>query len=97
MKKLDGLVKLNILASRILSELELLTSLICKNRTTASDLCKALSIKPQNIRRDVLDKLINNSLLTVCDEGKINTYIRVGYLDLIGFDKLAINKYPNLR
>lgn len=74
------------------------TLMICKNPSTAKELCEVLGVKPQNIRRDVLDKLISGSLLTVCDiKSRSESYLRVAYLDLIGFDKLAVQKYPNLR
>lgn len=71
--------------------------IICKNPTTAKELCDALGIKQPNIRRYVLDKLLD-SLLTVCDENsKRVTYKRVAYLDMIGFDKKAAGKYPSLK
>lgn len=71
--------------------------IICKKPTSAKDISDALGIKPQNFRRDVLNKL-GESLLRVCDErgGRI-TYVRAEYLDTIGFDKKAIAQYPGLK
>ncbi len=72
--------------------------IVCKKPTTAKELCDALSIKQPNIRRDVLSKLLDKSLLILHDDkARRESYLRVGYLDLIGFDKLAVKKYPNLK
>lgn len=72
--------------------------IICKNPSTAKELCEALGVKQPNIRRDVLDRLLGGALLTICDiKGRSESYLRVAYLDLIGFEKLAIAKYPDLR
>jgi hypothetical protein len=71
--------------------------IICKNPITAKELCDSLGVKPPNIRRDVLDRLVGASLLTVCDERGRKLYQRVGFLDFIGFDRIAMTKYPDLR
>lgn len=72
--------------------------MICKKPTSAKELCDILDIKKQNIRKQVIDKLIEGSLLTVYETiGRSKFYVRVAYLDLINFDKLAEKKYPNLK
>ena len=72
--------------------------LICKEPKTAKDLCDALSIKPPNIRKQIIDKLVNASLLTVVDKrGQSEKYQRAMFLDTVGFDKKAVVKFPNLK
>ena len=72
--------------------------MICKNPTTAKELCETLSVKAPNIRKQVIDKLVDGSLLTVGEtKGRSELYVRVAYLDLINFDKLAEKKYPELK
>lgn len=73
------------------------TLIICKTPTSAKKLCDALGVKQPNIQRDVISKLID-SLLTKCDvSGRSIAYKRASYLDTIGFDKKAVDKYPNLK
>ena len=72
--------------------------ILCKEPKTAKDLCENLGIKPSNIRKQIIDKLIDASLLTVADKkGQSEVYRRELYLDMIGFDQAAIKKYPNLK
>lgn len=72
--------------------------MICKTPTTAKGLCEALGIKPSNIRKQIINKLIDGSLLTIAEvKGQSALYVRVAYLDLINFDKLAEKKYPELK
>lgn len=68
--------------------------IICKTPTSSGELANQLGIKPQNINRDIVNKL--KSLLTRIDDRKNIYYQRVQYLDLIGFDELAIKSYPEL-
>ena len=71
--------------------------ILCKESKTAKVLSDALEIKQQNFLRDIYNKL-GDSLLRRRDEGNGRiTYIRTEYLDTIGFDKIAANKYPNLK
>ena len=71
---------------------------ICKEPNTAKDLCDKLGIKAPNIRKQVIDKLIEASLLTVADKkGQREVYRRAFFLDMIGFDQAAFRKYPDLR
>ena len=71
--------------------------ILCKESKTAKVLSDALEIKQQNFLRDIYNKL-GDSLLRRRDEGNGRiTYIRAEYLDTIGFDKIAANKYPNLK
>ncbi len=73
------------------------TLIICKQPTTMKELCDSLGVKLPNLRRDVLNKLLE-SLLTEIDDGtKFIKFKRIAYLDLIGFDKKASEKYPNLK
>lgn len=72
--------------------------IICKEPNTAKELCDKLRIKAPNIRKQVIDKLIDASLLTVADKkGQREVYRRAFFLDMIGFDQAALKKYPNLR
>ncbi len=72
--------------------------IICSSPRSAQELADSLGIKKQNIRKQVIDKLIDGSLLTVAEtKGRSTYYVRVPYLDLIGFDKQAIKKYPGLK
>ena len=72
--------------------------MICSKPTSAKELCESLDIKKQNIRKQILDKLIDGSLLTIAEtKGRSDLYMRVAYLDLINFDKQAIKKYPALK
>lgn len=72
--------------------------MICKKPTSAKELCESLGVKKQNIRKLVIDKLVEGSLLTVGEtQGRSDLYVRVAYLDLINFDKLATRKYPDLK
>jgi len=72
--------------------------MICKKPTSAMELCRALQIKRQNIRKLVIDRLIEGSLLTVGEtQGRRTFYVRVPFLDLINFDRLAVKKYPNIQ
>jgi len=71
--------------------------IICKKPQTAKSLCAALEIKQQNFLRDIYRKL-GEALLRRQDEGGGRiTYIRTEVLEIIGFDKKAIEKYPNLK
>ena len=71
---------------------------LCKEPKSAKDLCGKLGIQPSNIRKQIIDKLIDASLLTVADKkGQREVYRRALYLDMIGFDQAAIKKYPNLK
>ncbi len=72
--------------------------MICKNPTSAKELCKRLGVLPPNIRKQVINKLVDSSLLTVGEtRGNSDLYVRVAYLDLINFDRLAKKKYPDLK
>lgn len=72
--------------------------MICKEPKTAKDLCEKLCIKAPNIRKQIIDKLIEASLLTVADKnGQSEVYRRAFFLDMIGFDQAALRKYPSLR
>lgn len=72
--------------------------MFCKEPKTAKELCDKLSIKPSNIRKQIIDKLVNASLLTVVDKkGQSEKYLRAMFLDTVGFDKKAIIKFPNLK
>lgn len=72
--------------------------IFCKEPKTAKELCAFLSIKPSNIRKQIIDKLINASLLVIYDKrGQSEKYQRAMFLDTVGFDKKAIAKYPNLK
>lgn len=74
------------------------TLVLCKEPKTAKDLCENLGIKAPNIRKQIIDKLIDASLLTVADKkGQREVYRRALYLDMIGFDQAAVKKYPNLK
>ncbi len=69
----------------------------CSEPRTAKQLCDFLGVKPPNIRKLVIDKLVSNSLLTIADtKGRSETYRRAIFLDMINFEKLAKNKYPNI-
>ena len=71
---------------------------MCKEPKTAKELCDILSIKPSNIRKQIIDKLVNASLLTVADKkGQSEKYQRAMFLDTVGFDKRAVSKYKNLK
>lgn len=71
--------------------------LLCGNPMTAKELCNELNIKASNIRKQIIDKLIDASFLIVVDKiGQSETYKRAGFLDMIGFEKLAKSKYPNI-
>lgn len=70
----------------------------CKVPMNATQLSSILGVKPPNMRQSVLTKLISGSLLNVIDvKGKSEYYQRVSYLDTIGFDTLAKDRYPNLK
>lgn len=72
--------------------------LICKDPHTAKDLCDKLNIKQPNIRKQIIDKLIEASLLTVADKkGQSEIYRRAFFLDMIGFDQAVLRKYPTLK
>jgi len=72
--------------------------ILCKEPKTAKDLCENLGIKASNIRKQIIDNLIDASLLTVADKkGQREVYRRALYLDMIGFDQAAVKKYPNLK
>lgn len=72
--------------------------MVCKKPTSAKELCESLGVQPPNIRKQVIDKLVDGSLLTVGEtRGRSDLYVRVAYLDLINFDKLAEKKYPELK
>ena len=72
--------------------------MICSESKTAKQLCDALQVKPSNIRKQIIDKLLNASFLTVVDKrGQSEMYRRAMFLDMIGFDKLATAKYTSLR
>ena len=69
----------------------------CSEPRTAKQLCDILSVKPPNIRKQVIDKLVSTSLLTVVDtRGRSETYQRALFLNMINFEKLALKKYPNI-
>lgn len=69
----------------------------CCEPRTAKQLCEVLGVKAPNIRKQVIDKLVSNSLLTVVDKkGQSETYRRAMFLDMINFEKLAVRKYPNM-
>lgn len=69
----------------------------CSEPRTAKQLCDFLGVKAPNIRKLVIDKLVSNSLLTIADtKGRSKTYRRAIFLDMINFEKLAKNKYPNI-
>ena len=71
---------------------------LCKEPKSAKDLCEKLGIQAPNIRKQIIDKLIDTSLLTVADKkGQREVYRRALYLDMIGFDQAAIKKYPSLK
>lgn len=73
------------------------TLVICKEPKTAVSICEELGIFPQNFLRDIYRKL-GESLLRRRDEGGGNiTYVRAEYLDTIGFDKEATEKYPDIK
>ncbi len=72
--------------------------IMCKRPTSAKELCEGLGIKRPNIRKQVIDKLVEGSLLTIGEtQGRSELYVRVAYLGLINFDKLAERKYPELK
>lgn len=72
--------------------------MVCKEPKTAKELCDILGIKPSNIRKQIIDKLVNASLLTVADKkGQSEKYQRAMFLDTVGFDKKAIIQYPSLK
>ncbi len=72
--------------------------IICKEPNTAKELCEKLSIKAPNIRKQIIDKLIDASLLTVTDKkGQREVYRRAFFLDMIGFDQAAMRRYPKLK
>ena len=68
----------------------------CSEPRTAKQLCEFLGVKPPNIRKQVIDKLVSTSLLTVVDKGRSETYQRALFLNMINFEKLARKKYPNI-
>ncbi len=75
-----------------------LALIFCIEPRTAKDLCEKISIKPSNIRKQVIDKLVAASLLTVVDKkGQSESYRRAYFLDMIGFDSLALKKYPQFK
>ena len=64
---------------------------------TAKQLCEVLGVKAPNIRKQVIDKLVSASLLTVVDtKGRSETYQRALFLNMINFDRLARKKYPEI-
>jgi len=70
----------------------------CRSPRNLQELAELLDIKKQNVHKQVIDKLIDGSLLTIAEtKGRSTYYVRVPYLDLIGFDKQAIKKYPELK
>lgn len=74
------------------------TLLVCKEPKTAKELCEVLSVKPSNIRKQIIDKLVAASLLTIADKkGQSERYQRAAYLDIVGFDNKVIQKYPTLK
>ena len=71
--------------------------MFCNEPRTAKELCEKLSIKPSNIRKQIIDKLLDASFLTVVDKkGQSECYRRAMFIDMIGFDKVAIKKYPQI-
>ena len=71
---------------------------VCREPKTAKELCEVLSVKPSNIRKQIIDRLVAASLLTIADKkGQSEKYQRAAYLDIIGFDNKVIQKYPMLK
>ena len=69
----------------------------CSEPRTAKQLCEVLGVKAPNIRKQVIDKLVSASLLTVVDtKGRSETYQRALFLNMINFDGLARKKYPEI-
>lgn len=69
----------------------------CSEPRTAKQLCEVLGVKAPNIRKQVIDKLVSASLLTVVDtKGRSETYQRALFLNMINFDRLARKKYPEI-
>ncbi len=69
----------------------------CSEPRTAKQLCEFLGVKAPNIRKQVIDKLVSASLLTVVDtKGRSETYQRALFLNMINFDRLARKKYPEI-
>ena len=69
----------------------------CSEPRTAKQLCEVLGVKAPNIRKQVIDKLLSASLLTVVDiKGRSETYQRALFLNMINFDRLARKKYSEM-
>lgn len=69
----------------------------CSEPRTAKQLCEVLGVKAPNIRKQVIDKLVSASLLTVVDtKGRSETYQRALFLNMINFDRLARKKYSEI-
>ncbi len=69
----------------------------CSEPRTAKQLCEVLGVKAPNIRKQVIDKLVSASLLTVVDtKGRSETYQRALFLNMINFDSLARKKYSEI-